>query len=104
MQLAKWLQMKLHNLLLIDCRYPYEYEGGHIEGALNLHTEDMIHHSLLNEPPSGTARPPVIVFHCEYSSYRGPSRYEILFFAFPPIDISNLANVLKLYCFSTAYC
>ena len=27
---------------LIDCRYPYEYAGGHIQGALNLWNHDMI--------------------------------------------------------------
>ena len=46
---------------------------------MNLHTEAMVHDSLLKDPPpttSSSSRPPIVVFHCEYSSYRGPARYE----------------------------
>uniref|UniRef100_A0AAY4ESN7 protein-tyrosine-phosphatase n=1 Tax=Denticeps clupeoides TaxID=299321 RepID=A0AAY4ESN7_9TELE len=37
----------VERLLVIDCRYPYEYDGGHIKGALNLHQEDQIEDFLL---------------------------------------------------------
>lgn len=74
-QFAKWLHVKLPNLILIDCRYPYEYEGGHINGSINLHSDIMIHDTLLKEPSWDASRPPVVVFHCEYSSCRGPARY-----------------------------
>ncbi|XP_041116932.1 M-phase inducer phosphatase 1-like [Polyodon spathula] len=36
--------------LIIDCRYPYEYEGGHIRGSLNLHSESQLLAALLQEP------------------------------------------------------
>ncbi|OWR50031.1 cell division cycle 25 [Danaus plexippus plexippus] len=57
---------------VIDCRYPYEYEGGHILGALNLYTQEQIL-SLINEPlkAKGTKRN-ILVFHCEFSLERGP--------------------------------
>ncbi|XP_029601440.1 M-phase inducer phosphatase-like isoform X2 [Salmo trutta] len=111
------------DFLIIDCRYPYEYHGGHIRGADNLHTEAQIQgvllqlpalyqHSSWGSPPgqapdpgvsgisiggvlqrsssqshspgSGTTPPAqgspmegssprkLIVFHCEFSSERGP--------------------------------
>ncbi|XP_053120038.1 M-phase inducer phosphatase 1 isoform X2 [Hemicordylus capensis] len=59
--------------VIIDCRYPYEYEGGHIQGAINLHMEEDVEEFLLKKPivPSGNQRV-IIVFHCEFSSERAP--------------------------------
>ncbi|XP_045061511.1 cell division cycle 25 homolog d isoform X2 [Coregonus clupeaformis] len=117
----------VEHFLIIDCRYPYEYHGGHIKGADNLHTEAQIQGALLqlpalyqlsswgraptsppgqapdtgvsgssmggvlqrfgsqsHSPGSGTTPPgqgsplegssprKLIVFHCEFSSERGP--------------------------------
>jgi len=38
------LQNGLHNVeaTIIDARYPYEYKGGHIKGAINLYTVEMV--------------------------------------------------------------
>uniref|UniRef100_A0A1Q3F216 protein-tyrosine-phosphatase n=1 Tax=Culex tarsalis TaxID=7177 RepID=A0A1Q3F216_CULTA len=64
---------------IIDCRYPYEFEGGHIRGALNLYTQEQILEELIRsktEPPTvesgDLAKRNIIVFHCEFSSERGP--------------------------------
>ncbi|NXL85309.1 MPIP1 phosphatase, partial [Alectura lathami] len=59
--------------VIIDCRYPYEYEGGHIKGAVNLHMEEDVENFLLKKPilPSENKRV-IVVFHCEFSSERGP--------------------------------
>ncbi|NXF85739.1 MPIP1 phosphatase, partial [Eubucco bourcierii] len=59
--------------VIIDCRYPYEYEGGHIKGAVNLHMEEDVENYLLKKPiqPSENKRV-IVVFHCEFSSERGP--------------------------------
>ncbi|XP_028843070.1 LOW QUALITY PROTEIN: M-phase inducer phosphatase 2 [Denticeps clupeoides] len=64
----------VERLLVIDCRYPYEYDGGHIKGALNLHQEDQIEDFLLKAPilPTCMGKRVVVVFHCEFSSERGP--------------------------------
>ncbi|MED6259067.1 hypothetical protein ATANTOWER_016541 [Ataeniobius toweri] len=61
-------------IIIIDCRYPYEFEGGHIKGARNLHQEDQVEDFLLNTPiiPSCPEKRVVIIFHCEFSSERGP--------------------------------
>lgn len=63
---------------IIDCRYPYEYDGGHIRGATNLYTHEQILEELVNsktESPTVQADGPkrhILVFHCEFSSERGP--------------------------------
>uniref|UniRef100_A0A673MEC9 M-phase inducer phosphatase n=1 Tax=Sinocyclocheilus rhinocerous TaxID=307959 RepID=A0A673MEC9_9TELE len=64
----------VERLFVIDCRYPYEYEGGHITGALNLHQEDQIEDYFLKNPilPECPAKRVLLVFHCEFSSERGP--------------------------------
>ncbi|NXS95339.1 MPIP1 phosphatase, partial [Jacana jacana] len=63
----------IEECVIIDCRYPYEYEGGHIKGAVNLHMEEDVENYLLKNPiqPSENKRV-IIVFHCEFSSERGP--------------------------------
>uniref|UniRef100_A0A3Q1IXI4 M-phase inducer phosphatase n=1 Tax=Anabas testudineus TaxID=64144 RepID=A0A3Q1IXI4_ANATE len=64
----------VEQVIVIDCRYPYEFEGGHIKGALNLHQEDQVENFLLKTPiiPSCSEKRVVIIFHCEFSSERGP--------------------------------
>ncbi|XP_019746127.1 M-phase inducer phosphatase 2 [Hippocampus comes] len=66
----------VERLIIIDCRYPYEYDGGHIKGALNLYLEDEVEDFLLRtSPPVAAACPDkrvVVLFHCEFSSERGP--------------------------------
>ncbi|XP_054652430.1 M-phase inducer phosphatase 2 [Dunckerocampus dactyliophorus] len=64
----------VERVLVIDCRYPYEYDGGHIKGALNLYLEDQVHDFLLRAPmvPSCPDKRIIIIFHCEFSSERGP--------------------------------
>uniref|UniRef100_A0A6M2DLL1 protein-tyrosine-phosphatase n=1 Tax=Xenopsylla cheopis TaxID=163159 RepID=A0A6M2DLL1_XENCH len=63
---------------VIDCRYPYEFDGGHIRGAKNLYTKDQIVKELV-ETKSGAPQVQydgpnrhILVFHCEFSSERGP--------------------------------
>jgi rhodanese-related sulfurtransferase len=61
----------LQDLLIIDCRYPYEYAGGHLPGAVNVNSPDGIDRLLRLDDPKAS-RPRVIVFHCEFSSQRAP--------------------------------
>ncbi|XP_028252276.1 M-phase inducer phosphatase 2 isoform X2 [Parambassis ranga] len=64
----------VEQVIVIDCRYPYEFDGGHIKGALNLHQEDQVEDYLLKTPiiPACPDKRVVIIFHCEFSSERGP--------------------------------
>ncbi|CAB3258070.1 unnamed protein product [Arctia plantaginis] len=59
---------------VIDCRYPYEYEGGHVINALNYYTQEQMQ-KLLEEPVSTNTednKRRILVFHCEFSIERGP--------------------------------
>lgn len=70
-------------LAFLDCRYPYEYEGGHIRGAKNFYTKEQILQEFVNskdgvnKPDSSDAtvsnKRTILVFHCEFSSERGPN-------------------------------
>ncbi|XP_066100774.1 M-phase inducer phosphatase 1 isoform X1 [Saccopteryx bilineata] len=63
----------IKEFVIIDCRYPYEYEGGHIKGAVNLHMEEEVEDFLLKKPIVPTdGKRIIVVFHCEFSSERGP--------------------------------
>lgn len=57
---------------LIDCRYSYEYEGGHIIGALNISTVEQIKKFCMS---SSTV---ALIFHCEFSSVRAPFLSRVL--------------------------
>uniref|UniRef100_A0A9L0IVT2 M-phase inducer phosphatase n=1 Tax=Equus asinus TaxID=9793 RepID=A0A9L0IVT2_EQUAS len=64
----------IEKFYIIDCRYPYEYLGGHIQGALNLSSQEELYNFFLKKPvvPLDTQKRIIIVFHCEFSSERGP--------------------------------
>ncbi|XP_017845313.1 M-phase inducer phosphatase [Drosophila busckii] len=72
---------------IIDCRYPYEFEGGHIQGAKNLYTHEQILEEFLSaqqtelqqqqNADAGNKRN-IIIFHCEFSSERGPKMSRFL--------------------------
>lgn len=66
---------EIENLHIIDCRYPYEYEGGHIQSAKNLYTRKDIYNEFFHKPIqlSDPSKRNIFIFHCEFSSERAPS-------------------------------
>ncbi|KAF9246131.1 hypothetical protein BU15DRAFT_39576 [Melanogaster broomeanus] len=64
---------------VIDCRFDYEYNGGHIPGAVNINTTSGVEDFFLglNKPKpcvSGdSSKKTVLVFHCEFSAKRAPT-------------------------------
>lgn len=68
-------------LKIFDCRFPYEYKAGHIVGASNLgsikemekffNSYEKVVKSL--EVKGKSINDLYILFHCEFSSVRGPS-------------------------------
>lgn len=59
------------SIVVVDCRFEYEYKGGHINGSVNVSSQQELEDRFLhNRPDNGKSR--LIVFHCEFSSYRGP--------------------------------
>eukprot|EP00835_Amoeboradix_gromovi_P001759 NODE_87_length_21935_cov_0.397142.p10 type:complete len:121 gc:universal NODE_87_length_21935_cov_0.397142:550-912(+) len=62
--------------ILLDCRYPFEFDGGHIPFALNSHNPNEMLDMLFNfELVSKNCD---IILHCEFSSKRGPDMYFLL--------------------------
>lgn len=55
--------------IIIDCRFEYEYEGGHIEGAINVNDKERLATQLFQTPPPENT---LLIFHCEYSAHRAP--------------------------------
>jgi M-phase inducer tyrosine phosphatase len=55
--------------VVIDCRFEYEYEGGHIEGAVNFNDKEALAAQLFDVEPTRKA---LLIFHCEYSAHRAP--------------------------------
>lgn len=70
---------------IVDCRYPYEYEAGHIEGAVNIYNMDLVQQIMLNNLVDtvpkiqlDTDKRNILVFHCEFSWERGPNLSRVL--------------------------
>ena len=55
--------------LVIDCRFEYEYTGGHIEGAINFNNKEELASKLFQE---ASLEKTLLIFHCEYSAHRAP--------------------------------
>ncbi|XP_049725515.1 M-phase inducer phosphatase 2 isoform X2 [Elephas maximus indicus] len=64
----------VERFVIVDCRYPYEYEGGHIKTAVNLPLERDAENFLLQSPITACSldKRVILIFHCEFSSERGP--------------------------------
>ena len=60
---------KYDQVVVIDCRFEYEYEGGHIDGAVNFNDKELLASKLFGSELASKA---LLVFHCEYSAHRAP--------------------------------
>jgi len=73
------LSGQFDDLVVVDCRFQYEYQGGHIDGALNISSKSELEDAFFSSqvvkqsPRDFTSRShKLLVFHCEFSSRRGP--------------------------------
>jgi len=71
---------KYRRVIIFDCRYDYEHNGGHIIGAINLFGDpDTVKQIMIDTLLSGDEiysagnKDVLIVFHCEFSQKRGPT-------------------------------
>jgi M-phase inducer tyrosine phosphatase len=55
--------------MIIDCRFEYEFEGGHIDGAVNYNDKESLTSQLFEASLPGKT---LLIFHCEYSAHRAP--------------------------------
>jgi len=91
--LSDLMQGKYHRTInsvrIIDVRYSFEFSGGHIKGAENWqHGEDEQFISAFLPPnplprvpdhdPHSSVKRDILIFHCEFSSQRGPDFYNKL--------------------------
>ncbi|XP_065071226.1 M-phase inducer phosphatase-like isoform X1 [Rhopilema esculentum] len=63
----------LDEAIIVDCRYPYEFKGGHIKTAINIYTKEEMVEQFLQKLKSQPSKRTAIIFHCEFSSKRGPT-------------------------------
>ncbi|KAI5187981.1 M-phase inducer phosphatase 3 [Nematocida homosporus] len=60
------------SFFLVDCRFEYEFSGGHIRGAQNIMTMRGIKTWFQNLVAAEEGSGAIFVFYCEYSSVRAP--------------------------------
>lgn len=58
--------------ILIDCRYPFEYNAGHIKHAINFYDPELVY-NLFYSSPQEKRHCRIPIFYCEFSQKRGPS-------------------------------
>ena len=69
---------------IIDCRYPYEYNGGHVKFAENWNKPNIVIEELRKKKAQQTSsdKPEnnneILIFHCEFSANRGPKYLRLL--------------------------
>lgn len=73
----------INSYKIIDCRYPYEFNGGHIQDAVSWHNPQMVLDHLASQKntpviPSDGQKRDVLIFHCEFSAERGPKAQRLL--------------------------
>jgi M-phase inducer tyrosine phosphatase len=77
--------LKNNTVVILDCRFQYEYEGGHIIGALWQGPDTGKLNDLYVRFRAMYDSGVIIVFHCEFSQTRGPACFQ----AFRQIDRTN---------------
>lgn len=95
---AKLVQGEYNDLyekiIIIDCRFEYEYLGGHIKGALNFPKEEDVDKYFIKETNYHKhAEKLCLVFHCEFSSHRGPKAYKRIRSSDRKINESNYPDL-----------
>jgi M-phase inducer tyrosine phosphatase len=60
-------------VIIIDCRFSYEFNGGHIKDAINLFDKQELTKFFHSKQPINANHKQLIVFHCEFSIFRGPT-------------------------------
>ncbi|GLE04607.1 hypothetical protein PINS_up013577 [Pythium insidiosum] len=62
---------RLDAFVLVDCRFGYEHEGGHLKGARSMNDPAQVEDTFLLRPlPNGHRV--ALVFYCEFSANRAP--------------------------------
>lgn len=69
------------NIIIIDCRYEYEFTGGHIIGAMNCSFPTQVYDALFassKQVKNIMVKDSIIILHCEFSTFRAPKTYDLI--------------------------
>ncbi|KAI0059081.1 hypothetical protein BV25DRAFT_1167038 [Artomyces pyxidatus] len=99
---------------VIDCRFDYEYNGGHVPGAININTtvalEDLLLGQNAMKPTPSTSGQGglkhILVFHCEFSAKRAPTFAKHLRSKDRALNNHNYPNIHfpEVYILEGGYC
>jgi M-phase inducer tyrosine phosphatase len=64
---------KFTELRVIDCRFKYEFNGGHILNAININSKNNLREFIQTTNFESVN---LLVLHCEFSQQRGPAMYD----------------------------
>ncbi|GAA5904882.1 putative tyrosine protein phosphatase MIH1 [Sporobolomyces salmoneus] len=82
LQSGRFANRRIASYQVIDCRFQYEFNGGHIMNAINLSLPSDVEGTLLKpetRPRISTSEEPlpegktILIFHCEFSATRAPT-------------------------------
>ena len=59
--------------VVIDCRFNYEYDGGHIMNAINITSQQGLEEKFINNNTNDSSKRRLYIFHCEFSIFRSPT-------------------------------
>ena len=95
--LAQALNQKIDGqpMVVIDCRFDYEFQAGHIRGAVNIDNVRSLERFFLQDLQKLRQlmqTRTILVFHCEYSEKRGPQLWR---------ELRNLDRKMNAAKFST---
>lgn len=80
---------RFENVMIVDCRFEYEFEGGHIDGAVNYNDKEHLAAKLFALPMPRTA----LVLHCEYSAHRAPLMAKYIRHRDRAVNVDNYPNL-----------
>ena len=65
--------------LIVDCRFKYEYEAGHINDAINISSPSELEAFFFSERLAQFMKQrTILIFHCEFSMKRAPDLWSTL--------------------------
>lgn len=67
--------------IIIDCRFDYEYQAGHIKGAINIDNQMALANSFIHDVHNlrkMMLTRTILIFHCEFSEKRAPNMWRSL--------------------------
>lgn len=73
---SSYFRKQYDQVHVLDCRFDFEYSGGHIDGALHITSPYELLTKYFESLETGSKI--CILFHCEYSQERGPSMWKIM--------------------------